>query len=151
MRREVISTGLACAVAMLLVGCAIQRQGSEGYASAPSSKGFAKARYDWRAAQAEMDVAMALITDLRYADAATLLEEVVAKTTPATAAPPQEGSERELLPAGRTDAMFWLGFCREKLGQKARAAEMYRAVIARGDQERFVAKATQRLAGLQEQ
>ena len=151
MRHEITMWAAMAAATLCLGGCMqrVQHAGEANGSTWPTKT--LKTDYTLRAAQSDMDVAMALITELRYADAATLLEEVIAKTTPVAAAAVQRDRQTgydQLLPAGRTDAMFWLGFCREKLGQTERAAEMYRAVIARGDQDQYVTQARQRLAEL---
>ncbi len=82
-----------------------------------------------------MDAAMELITKLRYAEAASILEPIVHGGGRATAA----GEAR-----ANVEAMFWLAFCREKTGALGEAAELYAAVLAVAPDTKYARQANMR-------
>jgi Tfp pilus assembly protein PilF len=105
----------------LLSGCAQQSVGMrEGFLDGPRQGESESASRN----QARVDAAMELITRLEYAEAAALLEEAVygddSKAVSAQAA----------MPASSPQSMFWLAFCREKMGELRKAADLYDAVSA---------------------
>lgn len=89
--------------------------------------------------EAKMQAAMELITRLRYAEAAALLEDM--NSGGARAALPESGEEARV---GRPKPVFWLAFCREKMGALRRAGELYAEVANAWPNTKYARQATAR-------
>lgn len=85
---------------------------------------------------AEYDAALALIADLQYAGAAEKLTGLIPRFESA-------GDARHA-----AEAMFWLGFCREKLGDAPAARQLYNDVIRRFGDSSAAQQARQRLEAM---
>jgi hypothetical protein len=83
-----------------------------------------------------MEAAIEMIFDSKYADAAKLLEQLVA------------GYEAANEPRHASESVFWLGYCREKSGNPGEAAKHYRHVMEKYPQSEAARKAQDRLDGL---
>jgi len=125
------------ATGAFLGGC-----GSSGYEYAPQQDRLAGgvAKYA-ESDDVRMDAAMELITKLRYAEAASILEPIVrgSDRTSGAGGGASAGDGR-----GNVEAMFWLAFCREKTGALAEAAELYAAVLAVAPDTKYARQAKMR-------
>ena len=88
------------------------------------------------AAQAGLDAARALVTDLKYKEAAARLDRVVRS---AAALPPPRAAE----------AVFWLAYCHEKLGDRETAVLQYKHVTVKYRDTPAARHAQRRLSALQ--
>ena len=83
-----------------------------------------------------MEAAIEMIFDSKYAEAAKLLEQLVA------------GYEAAKEPRHASESVFWLGYCKEKSGNPGEAAKHYRHVMDKYPQTEAARKAQDRLDGL---
>ncbi len=131
---------LLCVVAVtagtILGGCS-----SVGYEYAPIQDRSAAGIKGEGVDGVRVDAAMELITKLKYAEAASMLEPVVYDSDRQLAASPPNSAE-----GGRAnvEAMFWLAFCREKTGALSEAAELYAAVLSIAPDSKYARQAKMR-------
>jgi len=117
---------VAAAVAGMLTGC--------GMAPSPMA-----VTHDYAARQADavaLQRAVELVTELHYAEAAAALGPLIDRFETAGAAD------------SAAQTTFWLAYCKEKLGQTAAAAALYRTLQARYPDTPAARQAAVRLAQL---
>ena len=119
---------LLLVAAAALGGCA---------AKAPEFERFALARIARQREAAILEEAVALAAELRFEPAAEKFQQVLDRSLPA-------GDRQHAC-----EAMFWLGYCREKQGRRTEAVELYQRVISGFAGTRAAALAQQRLSHLQ--
>ena len=134
--------GYLLCVAVAATGAFLGGCGSSGYEYTPQQDRLAGGFGDDVDSAIGMDAAMELITKLRYAEAASILEPIVRgsdRTSGAGGGGASAGDGR-----GNVEAMFWLAFCREKTGALAEAAELYAAVLAVAPDTKYARQAKMR-------
>ena len=117
-------------IAAALGGCAME-------APEPNQYKFAPARIARQREAAILEEAVALAAELRFEPAAEKFQQVLDRSLPA-------GDRQHAC-----EAMFWLGYCREKQGRRTEAVELYQRVISDFAGSRAAALAQQRLSQLQ--
>lgn len=131
---------LALAAAVWWGGCGVGRYNApialESLRPATKAAAARLRRSAGREVLSEYDAALALIGDLEYAGAAEKLSGLI---------PRFESAGDDLHTA---EAIFWLGFCREKLGDGPAARQLYNDVIRRFGDSSAAQQARERLEAM---
>jgi len=131
---------LAMAAAVWCGGCAAGWKDApiplESLRPAPKAADARLRRSAGREVLSEYDAALALIADLEYAGAAEKLGELIRRFESAGDDP------------HTSEATFWLGFCREKLGDEPAARQLYDDVIRRFGDSSAAQQARERLEAM---
>ena len=134
--RDELAHCLLYALVLTTAGCGAIRSApaptadSQGMEYPESHSQFAKPNR----AESEFNEAMALVAELRYGRATAKLLPLIARF------------EADGKPERAAEALFWVGYCYEKQGQEADAADVYNRVVRAYPQTSASHQASERLS-----
>jgi TolA-binding protein len=126
---------VACAAGAAVLGsCANAMKPGENVV--PPDISLEPTTHPFVSTDATQEAAIEMILDGKYADAGRILEQLAA------------GYESVKDARRAAEAMFWLGYCKEKSGDRGEAARCYRRVMEHYPQTGAAGHAQDRLDGL---